>query len=95
MTARLLVEEVFPVSFIEGVMVVGIADGSIHRGDQLSLVKPNNGIYRGHIALVHIHQLPNDPPNRVRVGVGGEAASVVESGDVLEILETAPREVEN
>lgn len=82
MDGQLTVEEVFDVSFVEGVMVVGLYTGRIARGD-IARVDRVDGAVDGAIGVFHIHLNADDPPERVRVEVHGPLADVVKIGDVI------------
>jgi hypothetical protein len=81
--SELVVEEVYPVSFAEGVMVVGFVRGTINEGDEIRLVRFEGVERTGSIGRFHIHHTHRDPPGRVRVSVTGEVATFVQPGDVL------------
>jgi hypothetical protein len=88
MMGELLIEEVYPVSFVEGVMVVGTSAGAINEGDEVSLSRGEGVEWSGVIGKFHIHQTPDDPPDRIRVSVEGEVAGVVRPGDTLTTTST-------
>ncbi len=86
MISELFVEEVYPVSFAEGVMVVGVIRGTVNEGDEIRMVRDEGIECTGNIGRFHIHQTYNDPPGRVRVSVTGEAATFVRAGDILVVV---------
>ena len=81
MTGWITIEEVFNVSFVEGVMVVGLSEGDVGRGDAAELERSDGLIVRGEIGAFHVHLTENDPDNRIRVEIRGPLAETVKAGD--------------
>ncbi len=88
-SGELLVDEFYPVSFEPGLMVVGQVQGDLAEGDIVELTRPDGTVARGEIVVVHIHQR-TDEENVLRVGLGGEAADVVQPGDRLLAVDDSP-----
>lgn len=85
MSGWIMVEEVFDVSFVEGVMVVGLSEGDVGAGDVAEVERADGQVERGEIGTFHIHLTENDPANRIRVEVRGPLADSVRTGDHLAV----------
>jgi len=83
MSGQLFVEGVFAVSFVDGVMVVGLVAGDVSEGSSVDLEGPDGVRISGRVGALHIHRVSSDPPERVRLSIDGPLASVIREGDVV------------
>ena len=91
MSGAIAVEEVFDVSFVEGVMIVGLSEGDVGRGDTAQVERADGQIERGEIGVFHLHLTEGDPENRLRVEIRGPLAETVKAGD--KIVTSRPQEL--
>ena len=80
-----VIEAVYEVSFVDGVMVSALVEGDLCRGDRVFFEDAEGSRIAGEIGPIHVHVVDGDPPERLRLALLGPIANAIGPGDLVKV----------
>ena len=80
---RFLVEQVFPVTFLEGPILWGSVSGVFAKDDAIFVERDDSEVLNGRVLAIDFNRPPHARDDQVGIAVAGDLAQAVRPGDVI------------